>query len=67
MPEQETPHDERRVEEVASAWLNRYNEAQDAGLSYEDAAAFADSGDVSELRKLVKKECPPELIRQIVL
>jgi hypothetical protein len=49
-------------------FLRRCHEALEAGLSVKDATAFAHSDrDIGELRKCVEHECPPELIRRIVL
>jgi hypothetical protein len=53
-------------DEAATFW-HKFQEAQQAGLDEDDAAAFAKVGDVSELRKLVAAKCPLELIRAIVL
>lgn len=48
-------------------WWNRYNEAHDAGLSDEEAAVFAESGeDVGTLRRCVENGWTPEQIAQIV-
>jgi hypothetical protein len=46
----------------------RYNEAREAGMSDVDANRFAHSRiDLGELRRAVKKGCPPEFIAQVVL
>lgn len=46
----------------------RYDEARKCGLSPVEALMFAESDrDLEELRKLVKKGCPPEYLRAIVL
>lgn len=49
-------------------WLRRYKEARDAGLSIIEAKLFAESDtDVGELRRLVAKRCPPELLARVIL
>lgn len=46
----------------------RYDEARKAGLTPVEAAMFAESdADLGQLRTLVKKGCPVETIRAIVL
>lgn len=46
----------------------RHDEARAAGLTAVEAALFAESDrDLGELRKLVAKGCPPEVLRAIVL
>jgi len=46
----------------------RYEEALAAGLRDVDAHTFATSGsDIGELRRAVKKGCPPKLLARIVL
>lgn len=46
----------------------RYDEARRAGLTPVESALFAESDrDLSELRKLVKKGCPVDKLRLIVL
>jgi hypothetical protein len=55
-------HEDREV------LLKRSSEAIRAGLSVDEARAFAASGvDVGVLRRLVAEGCPVELIRRIVL
>jgi hypothetical protein len=55
------------VSEEQAVWWHRYQEACDAGLSHEEAAVFAESGeDVGTLRKLVEGGCPPAMIGRIV-
>lgn len=46
----------------------RYLEALEAGLKDLDAQRFAESDrDIGELRRAVKKGCPPRLLARIVL
>lgn len=46
----------------------RYDEARRAGLSGVESALFAESDrDLEELRHLLRKGCPSELIPRIVL
>lgn len=46
----------------------RYVEAREAGLTIVEARLFAESDrDVGELRRLVKKGCPVEQLRRIIL
>jgi hypothetical protein len=53
-------------QERVLAWRRR--EALTYGLPLEAANAYAHSGmDASELRRLVAKGCPPQLIAQLVL
>jgi hypothetical protein len=60
--------DERLDKEVVDVWRNRYHEARMAGLEHLEACVFAaDSTDVSQLRRLVRENCPPALIARIVL
>jgi hypothetical protein len=59
---------ETRADEAVSVRVNRMAEALQAGLSVEQAEAFAESAvDVGELRRLVRDGCPPELIARILL
>ena len=54
--------EERRV------YLNRYREAQDAGMIPEECKAFAESGyDIGKVRDLLRMGCPLEHLRRIVL
>lgn len=47
--------------------LQRYREAEEAGLTHQQACEFAFSEeDVGILRRLVKDGCPPKLIWRIV-
>lgn len=55
-------------DEQVEVLRRRYTEARRAGLTIVEARLFAESDrDVGELRKLVEKRCPVELVRQIVL
>lgn len=46
----------------------RYDEALRAGLTEIEAKLFAESDrELEQLRKLVRKGCPAELLREIVL
>lgn len=56
------------ADEERQVLLSRSAEAIRAGLSIDEARAFAHSGvDVGVLRKLVSEGCPVDLIRRIVL
>jgi hypothetical protein len=56
------------AEEEREVFLNRSAEAIRAGLSVDEARAFAHSGvDIGLLRFLVRAGCPLELLRRIVL
>ena len=56
------------ADEERDVFLNRSAEAIRAGLSVDEARAFAHSGvDIGLLRRLVAEACPVELIRRIVL
>jgi hypothetical protein len=62
-PELEDPFTERDV-----VIQRRYLEARAAGLSDEEATAFAASDvDVGLLRRLVSAHCPPATIARIVI
>jgi len=57
-----------RAHEQATVWVNRFDEAREAGLDEGEAQEFADSDrDIGELRNLVRRGCPPELIARLVL
>jgi hypothetical protein len=57
-----------RSHELLAVWVKRYDEAIAAGLDQHQAREFADSDtDVGELRELVRRGCPPELIARLVL
>jgi hypothetical protein len=56
-------HDER-----LTIWINRYDEAREAGMDEGEAREFAYSDrDIGELRDLVRRGCPPKLIARLVL
>lgn len=60
--------DEGRGDEAREVYRRRFREAREAGLSIVEAQLFADSDrDVGELRKLVAKGCPPEVLARIVV
>lgn len=60
--------EERALDEAVTVYLRRYQEARKAGLTMVEAQLFADSGrDIGQLRKLIAKGCPTDLLRQIVL
>lgn len=57
-----------RAQEQVTVWVNRFDEAREAGLDELEAQEFADSEtDVGELRDLVRRGCPPKLIARLVL
>jgi hypothetical protein len=59
---------ECRLDEQGRVTLHRYAEARRYGLTMVEARLFADSGiDVSELRRLKRKGCPPRLAAEILL
>lgn len=56
------------VQEWLVVWRKRYKEARRAGMDDREAREFAASvTDVAELRELVKRGCPPQLLGRIVL
>jgi hypothetical protein len=56
------------ADEDREVFLNRSAEAIRAGLSVDEARAFAHSGvDIGLLRRLLAEQCPLALIRRIVL
>jgi len=58
----------RTCEEQTAVYLRRYKEARAAGLSIVEARMFAESDtDIGELRRLVRKDCPRELLARLVL
>jgi hypothetical protein len=56
-------------EELDKEWVRlRRREASKAGMSRVEARLFAESEiDVGDLRRLVEKGCPPELIARVLL
>jgi hypothetical protein len=54
--------------EARAVFFKRYKEAREAGLTIVEARLWADSDrDVGELRKLVRTQCPAELLVRIVI
>jgi len=67
MPEADV-HTADLADEQRQVDMRRYQEAFDAGLSHEEASAWAFSGeDVGLLRRLVADRCPPRLLARILL
>lgn len=61
MPEDDAPY-------TREEWTTRRKEASAAGMSIVEARLFAESGiDIGELRRLVRKKCPGELLARILL
>jgi membrane-associated PAP2 superfamily phosphatase len=55
-------------DERALMYRRRYREARRAGLTIVEAQLFASSrADIGQLRRLVAADCPPDLIRRIML
>jgi hypothetical protein len=54
--------------EQVVVWRWRQEEAKQAGMTKIEARMFAESDrDIGELRKMVAKGCPPELLAKVLL
>jgi hypothetical protein len=60
--------DDRKADEVAEVVRRRRREAVKAGMSRVEARLYAESEiPAAELRRLVKLDCPPELLAKVLL
>ena len=61
-------NDEAQEVECHAVYWNRYNEAREAGLTEDEAHAFAaDHTNIGHLRLMVKQHVDPKLIARILL
>ena len=59
---------DRETDEVEEVVRWRRREALEAGMSRLEAGLYADSEiNTQELRKLIKKGCPPDLLAKVLL